>query len=360
MYTVIFDLEWNVPGRKKVPAKLKEALPFEIIEIGAVKLDAAMREVDRFSCLVRPQVYTTLDRHVAKVTNRYPESLKKGLSFPEAAKRFFAWCQERPDPIVEDTAGEGPAVEVQAGGEPVDVPYLFATWSDMDTGPLRDNLRYHGMEDRLPTKCLNVQKLYSVVMGESKSQQRSVSHALEQLGIAQEEALHRAVNDAVYTGKILRALTLRMTAEENAATSEAGVQESATPETAKAPSNGIRSLRDGLNRLPKRALARRLYDMAYDPNLTYKKRIDLTPDRTAATVVQEGEETPAHCPDCDQALRTLRPWYAVKETSRRIRRAARFACPQHGDVVGTMKLRVGPESMWYGHVEYQLHRPLEL
>jgi hypothetical protein len=35
----VFDLEWNGAGRQQVPKAVQDAIPFEIIEIGAVKLD---------------------------------------------------------------------------------------------------------------------------------------------------------------------------------------------------------------------------------------------------------------------------------------------------------------------------------
>ena len=58
MNYIVFDLEWNQcpDGREgKV-----EHLPFEIMEIGAVKLDEDFREVGEFHRLIRPQVYPEL------------------------------------------------------------------------------------------------------------------------------------------------------------------------------------------------------------------------------------------------------------------------------------------------------------
>ena len=55
---IVLDLEWNqCPyGKKKEDPKL----PFEIIEIGAVKLDASFRNVGTFHETIRPVLYRRL------------------------------------------------------------------------------------------------------------------------------------------------------------------------------------------------------------------------------------------------------------------------------------------------------------
>ena len=55
---IVFDLEWNQsPGGKENSI---EHFPFEIIEIGAVKLDGQLRIVSEYHQLVTPQLYTQL------------------------------------------------------------------------------------------------------------------------------------------------------------------------------------------------------------------------------------------------------------------------------------------------------------
>ena len=59
MNYIVFDLEWNqCPYGKN--REVRE-LPFEIIEIGAVKLDADRNYVDSYERIVRPSVYKTLN-----------------------------------------------------------------------------------------------------------------------------------------------------------------------------------------------------------------------------------------------------------------------------------------------------------
>ena len=55
MNYIVMDLEWNqCPDGKEYA---NEKLPFEIIEIGAVKLNQNKEIVGRFHEIIRPQVY---------------------------------------------------------------------------------------------------------------------------------------------------------------------------------------------------------------------------------------------------------------------------------------------------------------
>ena len=55
MNYIVFDLEWNQnPDGRKHP---DSRLPFEIIEIGAVKLNEKREIIDTFQCLIKPKVY---------------------------------------------------------------------------------------------------------------------------------------------------------------------------------------------------------------------------------------------------------------------------------------------------------------
>mgnify|MGYP000435363640 CR=1 FL=1 len=55
MNYIVFDLEWNQnPDGRRHP---DSRLPFEIIEIGAVKLNEKREIIDTFQCLIKPKVY---------------------------------------------------------------------------------------------------------------------------------------------------------------------------------------------------------------------------------------------------------------------------------------------------------------
>ena len=54
MNYIVLDLEWNQSPSGKIYSN--KSLPFEIIEIGAVKLNSCFKEIGRFSELIKPRV----------------------------------------------------------------------------------------------------------------------------------------------------------------------------------------------------------------------------------------------------------------------------------------------------------------
>ena len=112
---IVFDLEWNQSAEGK-QGEVRE-LPFEILEIGAVKLNSSLEPVGEFSCVIRPVVYTRLHYKVLEITHVGMEELKKrGVPFAEAVRSFLSWCRE---------AGE------EAENRPSSPP-VFCTWGNMD------------------------------------------------------------------------------------------------------------------------------------------------------------------------------------------------------------------------------------
>ena len=76
---IIFDLEWNQSPRGREDSVAD--FPFEIIEIGAVKLDENFQMVDEFHRLIRPQVYGQMHHMISEVTHMNMEELKaRGLN----------------------------------------------------------------------------------------------------------------------------------------------------------------------------------------------------------------------------------------------------------------------------------------
>jgi len=177
MHYIVFDLEWNGAGRaNKVPKAIQDAIPFEIIEIGAVKLDEQFRLAGKFSTQIRPRLYPILTGPVAAVTRRHQQSMKYGLDFRDAARDFLAFCGDE---------------------------YLFCTWSESDTATLLMNLRYYQLADRLEMPCIDVQYLFDQLV-EQADMQRSIEYAIDFLDLPKPQPFHQAVNDAWYTGQIFR------------------------------------------------------------------------------------------------------------------------------------------------------------
>lgn len=178
MNYIVLDLEWN-----QAQARDRETpgITFEIIEIGAVRLDDNLNQTDSFSCLIRPVVYTELFYRVREVVGITMEELERdGMPFQEAMKRFWEWC----------------------GRDPV-----FFTWGDMDLTELQRNIAYFGLENPLPFPLYyyDVQKLYSLQYLDGHNR-AALDGAVSSLQIPAGQPFHRAVYDAAYTGGVLRQL----------------------------------------------------------------------------------------------------------------------------------------------------------
>ena len=76
---IVFDLEWN-QGESVREQELKE-LPFEIVEIGAVRLNEDRVETGTFSRLIHPQVYQTMHQITGKIIHLTMDDLKDADPF---------------------------------------------------------------------------------------------------------------------------------------------------------------------------------------------------------------------------------------------------------------------------------------
>lgn len=175
MNYIILDLEWN-QGNEQKEKQLKE-LPFEIIEIGAVKLNSRMEICDSFHELIRPQVYKEMHYMTKKLLHLDMEELQSGRSFLQVIKSFLAWCGE---------------------------DYMFGTWGPQDLTELQRNMKFYGMEplDKKPMKFYDVQKLFSIAFEDKKSR-RNLEYAVDFLAISKDIPFHRALSDAYYTRRVL-------------------------------------------------------------------------------------------------------------------------------------------------------------
>ncbi len=175
MNYIVFDLEWNQPADGKKNSERK--LLFEIIEIGAVKLNEEKRIIDSFHELICPQVYHQLNWHTQKMLNLKKGELKNGGKFKTVMNRFLKWCG------TED--------------------YIFCSWGSQDLTELQRNMKYYHMKplNDKPIPFYNVQKLFGIQIGEEESA-KNLEAAVEIAGIEKDVPFHRAYSDAYYTAKL--------------------------------------------------------------------------------------------------------------------------------------------------------------
>ena len=158
MNYIVLDLEWNQSYRGKEYSI--EEMPFEIIQIGAVKLDEHKNITGRWERIIRPVEYVKLHGKVSEMLGITEDELKVGDDFAGAAKEFIEWCGD---------------------------DYEFITWGSSDLTEFQRNMKHFGVENNFPFPFMyyDLQKLYSKVYSDGKTR-RSLKMAIEELGFSED------------------------------------------------------------------------------------------------------------------------------------------------------------------------------
>ncbi|MCR5607902.1 MAG: exonuclease domain-containing protein [Lachnospiraceae bacterium] len=157
-----------------------EKLPFEIIEIGAVKLDDKLNLLSSFSEIIRPVVYPTINTIIHDIVNIDNKEFKSKRLFKDVITDFFNWCGK---------------------------DYTFCTWGNMDLTELQRNLDYFNVKGMIngPVIYYDLQKIFSLqTIG--KKDMFSLEHAIDYYNIEKDDHFHRAYYDARYAAKIMKKL----------------------------------------------------------------------------------------------------------------------------------------------------------
>ncbi|MBR6027830.1 MAG: exonuclease domain-containing protein [Clostridia bacterium] len=180
MNYVILDLEWNQPvsHQESTYRRVGDRLIFEMIQIGAVKLNADREIVDSLSVPIQPTWYTRIHPRIRRMTGLTPEILDEAPRFEEAIERFVDWCGE---------------------------DYCLLTWGCDDVSVLQQNMDFFDVHPDLPPLC-DIQHFFSDVY-ELKNRM-GLKPAMDMLHIDpdEEKSFHNAVNDAYYTALVFQTL----------------------------------------------------------------------------------------------------------------------------------------------------------
>ena len=175
MYFVIMDLEWNNSFNK-----LTQKFMNEIIEIGAVKLDDKLNEVDTFSELIRPVVSKKLRSRIKNLTNISNEEVRTGRPFEEVIKDFEEWIGD--DAVV-------------------------LSWGDTDLRTLLTNFKWFLKKNSVTfiDKYADLQKYCQCFINMENIQQAGLSYAAECLEIDPEKyPHHRALDDSILSAECFK------------------------------------------------------------------------------------------------------------------------------------------------------------
>ena len=176
---IVLDLEWNQPlsynssAYKSVGGKLL----FEMIQIGAIRMNERLEITDSFNQLIQPTHYVKLHPRIRRITGITQEQLCDAPQFVEAAERFHAWC------------GEDSAI---------------LTWGCDDISVLQQNLDFFKYSAPFPP-MYDLQRLYGELVGDTKNR-AGLKSAMEHFAIEPEEdhPFHNALNDAYYTSLVFQ------------------------------------------------------------------------------------------------------------------------------------------------------------
>lgn len=175
MNYIVLDLEWNQSNTGEEP-EIK-TMPFEIIDIGAIKLNEEREMIEEYNQLIKPTVYQYMHKITGNLIHLHMKDLQKGRPFVDVIREFLCWCGE---------------------------DFIFCTWGPLDLYELQRNMHYYEMEplSDIPIKFLDIQKLFSIAY-EDKKTRRSLEYATNYLDIKNDIPFHRAFSDAYYTAQIL-------------------------------------------------------------------------------------------------------------------------------------------------------------
>lgn len=179
MNYIVLDLEWNQGQNNTASDNIGSCfLQFEIIEIGAVKLDENMNPIGCFEKLVKPAVYKKIHPIISNITNINISDLQKSRCFMEVVSDFIQWCGD---------------------------DYYICTYGNQDLSELQKNMEYFNVHIpwKYPFLYIDVQRLFSIQYGDDTNQ-RSLEWAVNYLNIKENGSFHRAIEDAKYTAKIMK------------------------------------------------------------------------------------------------------------------------------------------------------------
>lgn len=280
MNYIVFDLEWN---QAIVNEKRIEKLPFEIIEIGAFKLDVNLKKIGEYHRVIKPKYYKKLHYHVSKVVSISKDELNNGCDFEDVAEDFLEFCGEE---------------------------FVFCVWGSLDVYNLRSNLSFYNIDYDFgePVKYLDLQKLYSFCKYE-RLKRVSLKEAVKELNIAENGFFHRAQKDAYYTMLVMKALPfdkLCMFKSNDLFT---------IPDTVK---NEINISYDGYHKTISRGFE--------NSSSLMRNR------RTRETI----------CPYCETKIKRVVNWFRESQNSY----ACIAVCKEHGDFVGKIRLKTNNEKFY--------------
>lgn len=180
MHYIVFDMEFNQDFSSLQDTYKKwTKYPFEIIQIGAVKLDYNLNTVAEFTRYVKPTIYRNVSPFITELTGIYTDQLLKEESFPEVYSSFVEFINDKDS--------------------------VFCTWGMSDMKELFKNVEYHHLDSKLLSiMYINLQTHVSKHLNLPSQNLLRLQNAVEALNIPIPYNFHNALFDAYYTAEIFK------------------------------------------------------------------------------------------------------------------------------------------------------------
>lgn len=179
MNYIIYDLEFN---QKSTDISNSEAalssLPFEIIQIGAIKLNENFETVSVFNTLIRPTVHTRIHPFIENLTGINDSKVSIHKSFPQVYEDFIRFTGREEN--------------------------VLCVWGTVDIKELLRNIKFHELPALSDFKFIDVQHYASKYFKVPKGFRISLKNSVELLNIPSENDFHDAFNDAYYTSEVFK------------------------------------------------------------------------------------------------------------------------------------------------------------
>ncbi len=158
MNYIVYDLEFNqyFNFSKEDSNTSNPKCPFEIIQIGAIKLDENLNTISTLDILVKPKIYKNLHPFVKEITGLQIEDLNSAISFKEVYKEFTEF-------VAKDRT-------------------ILVVWGTTDLKELFRNIEFYGLDSSLiPKEYINIQQYVSQYLNCPKGTNIGLSNAVQLL-----------------------------------------------------------------------------------------------------------------------------------------------------------------------------------
>lgn len=186
MNYIIYDLEFNQKNNtssskndlieNKIDCSVN--MPFEIIQIGAIKLNENFETLSTFNALIKPTLYKTIHPYVENLTQITDCKVALCKTFVDVYNDFLEFLEN--DEII------------------------LCVWGMVDIKELIRNLKFYNLSTSKFSKYIDIQKHASKYLKAPNKSRIGLRHAIELLNIPISGEFHDAYNDAYYTAEIFK------------------------------------------------------------------------------------------------------------------------------------------------------------